>query len=160
MSSNQVDDDEVIEPITQWLTFTLGDETYAVKVLQVQEVLLYTAIAPVPGSPSEVLGIINLRGNVVTVVDARSRFSMPKREIDDLTRIMIMDVQGLIIGVLVDSVSEVIDVKDEDIESPPDMNDSETSIFMQGIVTRNNELHILINFDKLLSVSDIELLRN
>lgn len=150
--------DDVVEPVTQWLTFILGDEKYAVKVVQVQEVLRYTPIAPVPGAGMEVLGIINLRGNVVTVIELRNKFNMPSIEIDDATRIMMMDIQGHIIGVLVDSVSEVIDLKDGDAESAPDVNNTSNSVFIQGIAHVNNELQILVNLDKLLSAHDLELL--
>ncbi len=151
---------DVVEPVTQWLTFVLGNEKYAVKVMQVQEVLRYTPIAPVPGAPMEVLGIINLRGNVVTVVALRKKFNMPSTENDDFTRIMMMDVQGHIMGVLVDKVKEVVYLKDSEIESAPDVNNSnpETSIFIQGIAHVDNELHILVNLDKLLSAEDLELL--
>lgn len=158
MSANEDGINDVVEPVTQWLTFVLANEKYAVKVIQVQEVLRYTPIAPVPGAPNEVLGIINLRGNVVTVVDARRKFGMPSCEKDDLTRIMMLDVKGYIIGVLVDTVTEVIDFKDSEIESTPDVNNSNTSIFIQGIANINNELHILVNLDKLLTEDDLELL--
>jgi purine-binding chemotaxis protein CheW len=158
MSSEQNDYEDVVEPVTQWLTFLLGDEKYAVKVVQVQEVLRYTPIAPVPGAPMEVLGIINLRGNVVTVVELRKKFNMPPIEIDELTRIMMMDVQGHIVGVLVDTVTEVIDLIDSRIESAPDVSGSGNSVFIQGIAHVENELHILVNLDKLLSAKDLELL--
>lgn len=150
MSEQESFNDEVPEPVTQWLTFVLGEEKYAVKVIKVQEVLRYVPIAPVPGAPMFVLGIINLRGNVVTVVDARQRFGMASLEVSDLTRVIIIDIQGQIIGVLVDSVSEVIDLTDDDIESAPEVSNSETSAFVQGITHKNDELHILVDLDKLL----------
>ncbi len=158
MSASEDGISDVVEPVTQWLTFVLANEKYAIKVIQVQEVLRYTPIAPVPGAPNEVLGIINLRGNVVTVVDARRKFGMASCEKDDLTRIMMLDVKGYIIGVLVDTVTEVIDFKDSEIESTPDVNNSNTSIFIQGIANINNELHILVNLDKLLTEDDLQLL--
>lgn len=158
MSSNQEEHGDILDPVTQWLTFVLGGEKYAVKVTQVQEVLRYTLIAPVPGAPAEVLGIINLRGNVVTVVDARKKFGMPSRKVDDATRIMMMDVQGYIIGVLVDTVTEVIDLKDDEIESTPDVSNSTTSIFIQGIANIDNVLHILVSLEKLLNEKDLALL--
>ncbi|PCI22432.1 MAG: chemotaxis protein CheW [Piscirickettsiaceae bacterium] len=136
----------------------LDKERYAVKVIQVQEVLLHTKIAPVPGAPSEVLGIINLRGNVVTVVDARTRFGMDPCEVTKLTRILMVDIKGKLIGVVVDSVTEVIELKDEDVESVPDINSSATSIFIQGITNIENELHILVNLDKLISEEELEML--
>jgi len=144
---------EPIEPVVQWLTFVLGEENYGMKVTKVQEVLRYVTIAAVPGAEDFVLGIINLRGNVVTVIDARARFGMPISDLTDLTRIIIMEIEGHIIGVLVDSVSEVIDLKDDEVESAPDSND-QTSIFTQGIAHKNNKLHILIDLDRLMSDDD------
>jgi len=158
MDSHETEYDDIVEVVTQWLTFTLGPEIYAVKVVQVQEVLRYTPIAPVPGAPHEVLGIINLRGNVVTVVDLRTKFNMSVKETDEFTRIMIMDVQGFIIGVLVDTVTEVIDLKDNDVESAPDVTNSSSSVFIQGIANIEGALHILVNLDKLLSAKELELL--
>ncbi len=147
---------EDIEPVTQWLTFVLDKEKYAVKVVQVQEVLLYTEIAPVPGAPNEVLGIINLRGNVVTVIDARIRFDMQPTEVTKYTRILMTDIHGHIVGVVVDSVTEVIDLKDDAVESAPDVSGSSTSMFIQGISNINNELHILVNLSKLISEEELE----
>ena len=75
--------EDLNDEVLQWVTYRLGDETYGINVMQVQEVLRYTEIAPVPGAPDYVLGIINLRGNVVTVIDTRSRFGLPPTETTD-----------------------------------------------------------------------------
>ncbi|MEK9765813.1 MAG: chemotaxis protein CheW, partial [Thalassolituus sp.] len=75
----------VEDPVLQWVTFRLENETYGINVMQVQEVLRYTEIAPVPGAPAYVLGIINLRGNVVTVIDTRQRFGLPTADTTDQT---------------------------------------------------------------------------
>lgn len=144
------------EQVVQWLTFVLGEEKYAMKVMKVQEVLRYVTIAPVPGADNFVLGIINLRGNVVTVIDARQKFGMPQIDITDFTRIIILEIEGQTVGVLVDSVSEVIDLKDRDIESTPEAQNEETSIFIQGIAHKNNDLHILIDLDRLLSDEELD----
>ena len=95
-------------PITQWVTFRLEEERYGINVMQVQEVLRMTEIAPVPGAPDYVLGIINLRGNVVTVMDTRKRFGLMPTEPDDATRIVIIEADEQVVGILVDSVAEVI----------------------------------------------------
>lgn len=79
------------DPILQWVTFRLDNESYGINVMQVQEVLRYTEIAPVPGAPSYVLGIINLRGNVVTVIDTRQRFGLDPAPVSDNTRIVIIE---------------------------------------------------------------------
>ncbi|TMS80379.1 chemotaxis protein CheW, partial [Pseudoalteromonas sp. S981] len=100
VSAKDVDSsDEVL----QWGTFRLEEETYGINVMQVQEVLRYTEIAPVPGAPSYVLGIINLRGNVVTVIDTRSRFGVVDAEVTDNSRIVIIEAEKQVIGILVDS---------------------------------------------------------
>src|SRR5574344_2493899 len=92
------------DEVLQWVTFQLDNETYGINVMQVQEVLRYTEIAPVPGAPSYVLGIINLRGNVVTVIDTRQRFGLPPAEVGDNTRVVIIEADKQVIGIMVDSV--------------------------------------------------------
>jgi len=114
------------DPVLQWVTFRLAGETYGVNVMQVREVLRYTEIAPVPGAPPYVLGIINLRGNVVTVIDSR-------------------------VGILVDSVAEVVYLRQSEIETAPNVGNEESAIFIQGVCHKNGELLILIELDKLLT---------
>ncbi len=96
--------EEVHDPLTQWVTFFLENEKYGVPVSQVMEVLRFTEITPVPGAPESVMGIINLRGNVVTVLDTRKKFGLPSRETDDSTRIVVINIDEDVIGILVDSV--------------------------------------------------------
>ena len=91
------------DPILQWVTFRLEEETYGINVMQVQEVLRISEIAPVPGAPIYVLGIINLRGNVVTVIDTRKRFGLNPHELDDNSRIVIIETDKQVFGILVDS---------------------------------------------------------
>lgn len=138
-------------PITQWVTFRLGEETYGVNVMQVQEVLRMTEIAPVPGAPGYVLGIINLRGNVVTVMDTRSRFDLPPHEPDDATRIVIIEAEDQVVGILVDSVAEVVYLKQSDIEIAPNVGNEESSRYIQGVANREEGLLILVDLDKLLT---------
>lgn len=138
-------------PIQQWVTFKLGGETYAINVMQVQEVLRVTEIAPVPGAPDFVLGIINLRGNVVTVMDARKRIHLESREVDDDSRIVIIEAGNQVVGVLVDCVAEVLEVEDSEIEPAPNVGNDESSKYIQGVVNRDQALIILMDLDKLLS---------
>ena len=101
MASNSVAQKTVSDdPVLQWVTFRLAGETYGVNVMQVQEVLRYTEIAPVPGAPDYVLGIINLRGNVVTVIDTRNRFGLTSGDLTDNTRIVIIEAEGHVIGIM------------------------------------------------------------
>jgi purine-binding chemotaxis protein CheW len=147
-TSNKIDpNDEVL----QWVTFKLETETYGINVMQVQEVLRYTEIAPVPGAPSYVLGIINLRGNVVTVIDTRSRFGLESNEISDNTRIVIIEAEKHVIGILVDSVAEVVYLKASEIDDAPNVGNDDSAKFIQGVSNREGELLILVDLDQLLS---------
>ena len=144
------------DPLVQWVTFRLDNETYGVNVMQVQEVLRMTEIAPVPGAPDYVLGIINLRGNVVTVIDTRKRFGLESREVDDATRIVITEIEQQVIGMLVDAVAEVVDVRMSEIETAPNVGDDESSRFIQGVSSREGELLILVDLNKLLSADELQ----
>ena len=139
------------DPVLQWVTFRMDNETYGINVMQVQEVLRVTEIAPVPGAASHVLGIINLRGNVVTVIDTRKRFGLSQRDLDDATRIVIIEASDQVVGMLVDSVSEVVYLRVSEIESAPNVGNEENSKFIQGVCNRNDELLILVDLNKLLT---------
>ncbi len=141
--------------LIQWVTFQLGDETYGINVMQVQEVLRVSEIAPVPGAPDYVIGIINLRGNVVTVVDTRSRFGLPYKEPDDLSRIVIIEASEHVIGILVDSVAEVVELRTDEIEAAPNVGNEESARYIQGVSSRNGKLLILVDLNKLLSDEEI-----
>lgn len=139
------------DAVLQWVTFKLDNETYGINVMQVQEVLRYTEIAPVPGAPHYVLGIINLRGNVVTVIDTRSRFGLASADVNDSTRIVIIEAEKQVIGILVDSVAEVVYLRRSEIDNAPNVGTEESTKFIQGVSNRENELLILVDLDKLLS---------
>ncbi len=139
------------DPILQYVTFRLDDETYGINVMQIQEVLRYTEIAPVPGAPDYVLGIINLRGNVVTVIDTRKRFGLSESEVSDHTRIVVLEVEGQVVGILVDSVAEVVYLRQSEIETAPNVGNEESARFIQGVCNKNGELIILVEFEKMLS---------
>ncbi len=139
------------DPILQWVTFRLAGETYGINVMQVQEVLRYSEIAPVPGAPPYVLGIINLRGNVVTVIDTRNRFGLEPGEVNDNTRIVIIEADQHVIGILVDSVAEVVYLRQSEIETAPNVGNEESAKFIQGVCHKNEELLILIELNKLLT---------
>ncbi|RUO77066.1 chemotaxis protein CheW [Idiomarina seosinensis] len=139
------------DEVLQWVTFQLEQETYGINVMQVQEVLRYSEIAPVPGAPSYVLGIINLRGNVVTVIDTRLRFGLPQAEVTDNTRVVIIESEKQVIGILVDSVAEVVYLKKSEIDTAPNVGTDESSRFIQGVSNREGELLILVDLDKMLT---------
>ncbi len=151
---------EAADVVLQWVTFKLQEETYGINVMQVQEVLRYTEIAPVPGSPDYVLGIINLRGNVVTVIDTRSRFGLAPAEVTDNSRIVIIESERQVIGILVDSVAEVVYLKSSEIDTAPNVGTDESARFIQGVSNREGELLILVDLNKLLSDEEWEEIRS
>jgi len=148
---NETTDKATDDEVQQWVTFKLDTETYGINVMLVQEILRYSEIAPVPGAPEYVLGIINLRGNVVTVIDTRSRFGLERSEISDNTRVVIIESDKQVIGILVDSASEVVYLKASEIDITPNVGNDESAKFIQGVSNRDGELLILVDLNKLLS---------
>jgi len=116
-----------------------------------REVLRNIEIAPVPGAPSYVLGIINLRGNVVTVLDTRSRFGLSSVDFNEESRIVIIETMDQIVGLLVDSIAEVADIPQSQIELTPNVGNDDSSKYIQGVHSKNGELLILVAVEKVLS---------
>ena len=149
--SNTAVDSSVGDEVTQFVTFRLKDETYGINVMQVQEVLRVSEIAPVPGAPDYVLGIINLRGNVVTVIDTRSRFGLPAGELDDASRIVIIESEEQVVGILVDRVAQVVELRQSEIGSAPNIGNEDSSRYIQGVASRDDNLLIVVDLNRLLS---------
>ncbi|MGB1238007.1 MAG: chemotaxis protein CheW [Pseudomonadales bacterium] len=143
----------------QWATFKVNKELFAIDVMQVKEVLRYSEITPVPGSSSYIRGIINLRGNVVTVIDTRLLFNLPTVPIDDDTRIIVVEYnEQEVVGMVVDSVDEVVNIPQNHIERAPSVasEDSERR-FVQGVSYYDNALIILLDLTKMLtSITPVE----
>ncbi|MAD74917.1 MAG: chemotaxis protein CheW [Rheinheimera sp.] len=159
MSNNQVKTTgkkESTDLVFQWVTFRLQEETYGINVMQVQEVLRYTEIAPVPGAPGYVMGIINLRGNVVTVIDTRARFGLEAGDVTDNSRIVIIEAERQVIGILVDSVAEVVYLKQSEVDTAPNVGTDESARVIQGVSNREGELLILVDLNKLLNDEEWE----
>lgn len=136
---------------TQWVKFRLSGESYGIPVLKVQEIQRYSEISPIPGAPSYVLGIINLRGNVISVLNTRERFGLEELEVTDNTRIVILEAAGQIVGILVDSVAEVISVKASEVDIAPNVGNDETAKFIDGVSNKDGELLILLDAEKILN---------
>lgn len=144
------------DPLSEWVTFRLDNEKYGVNVMLVREVLKNTEIAPVPGAPYFVLGIINLRGNVVTVIDTRTRFSLPQVEPDDASRIIIIEMDEQVVGMMVDSVAEVATLRESEIEFAPNVGNDESAKYIQGVSKQDDDLLILVDLEKLFSLHEFE----
>ncbi len=149
--SNMVVESAATDEVIQLVTFKLKDETYGINVMKVQEVLRISEIAPVPGAPEYVLGIINLRGNVVTVIDTRTRFGLPTAEVDDASRIVIIESDEQVVGILVDSVAEVVELRHSQIDAAPNIGNEESSRYIQGVASSDDSMLIVVDLNKLLT---------
>lgn len=136
----------------KWTTFKINEELFGIDVIQVKEVLRYSEITPVPGSGSFILGIINLRGNVVTVLDTRQMFGLGVAENNDDTRIIVVDFdEQEVVGLVVDSVNEVVNLPNQSIERSPKLNGEDGSRqYVQGVSYYQNVLLILLDLTKML----------
>lgn len=136
--------------ILQLVTFTLGGEEYAVDILKVQEINRMKEITRVPNAPYYVEGVINLRGKVIPVVSLRKMFGLPEEEDRMNQKIMIMDIQGTTIGLIVDTVSEVLRISANIVEPPPAMTYNVSTEFISGIAKLEDRLIILLDMDRLI----------
>jgi len=143
----------------QYLTFRLEDEQYAVSVYSVREVLEYVPITRLPQSAAYLKGVINLRGMAIPVIDLRTKFGMPDVPITKDTSIIVLDIQGreglLITGALADSVQEVIELEDTEIEPAPRFGNNLSVNYIQGIGKKDGKFIIILDMDKILSTDEV-----
>lgn len=139
----------------QLVTFKIGSEEFSVNILKVQEIIRTMEITRVPRSPEFVEGVINLRGKVIPVLDLRKRFGLPKIEHDKDTRIIVVESTGKTVGLIVDSVSEVLRLPTDTIEPPPEVVGGIDSEYIDGVGKLEDRLIILLNLDKVLSPKEM-----
>jgi len=144
----------------KYLTFILGAEEFGLQILKVREIIGYMDITAVPRAPLDVRGVINLRGQVVPIVDLRARFEMPPIEVTEQTCIIVVEVnsgrQSFHIGIIVDRVREVQNIDGKDIEPPPQFDSSVDTSFILGMGKIGNTVKILLDIDKVLHVQELE----
>lgn len=156
MLNNEMD--EILEEDTQkgkFLTFSLGKESYGIEIQYVTEIIGIQAITEIPELPEYVKGIINLRGKIIPVMDVRLRFKKEVKEYNDRTCVIVIDIKDTSIGLIVDSVSEVINIPEQDIEVPPKMNRGYNNRFIKYIGKVGNDVKLLLDCEKLLNEEDI-----
>lgn len=146
-----IEADEVREPLVRWITFQLGDEHYGVEVIHVREILRVGNIFPVPGSPDCVLGVTNIRGSVITIVDGRKRFRLPATTHTDASRIIVIEVGEEEAGILVDRVTDVVDLPVSGIDVTPKLNSRENSSYVAGVVNQDHGLIIMLDVNNLFT---------
>jgi len=156
--ANMVEQDEDEIEDTQkgkFLTFCMGNEFYGIEIKYVTEIIGLQPITEIPEMPTYIKGIINLRGKIIPVMDVRLRFKKPFREYNDRTCIVVIDIREVSIGLIVDSVSEVISIPDEEIVAPPNMA-KEGNRYIKGIGKVGSDVKLLLDSDKLLNETDLE----
>jgi purine-binding chemotaxis protein CheW len=139
----------------KYLTFGLNDEQYGLEILKVREIIGLMDITSVPRTPQYVKGVINLRGNVIPIVDLRLKFSMPEAEPTEQTCVIVVDVHGTEMGIIVDQVSEVLDIMADQIEESPSFGASVNTDFILGMGKAGDKVTILLNICKVLSSEEV-----
>ena len=154
MDQIQKKDDELL----QLVTFSIGVEEFGVDILKVQEIIRTMEITKVPRAQDFVVGVINLRGKVIPIIDLRRRFGLDSKGHDKHTRIIVIEINNMIVGFVVDSVSEVLRVPAGTVEPPPPVVAGVESEYISGVGKLQDRLLILLDLDKLLSNEDMEAL--
>lgn len=155
--------DGIISTLTsrdgKYLTFTLAGEEYGIGILKIKEIIGMMAITSVPQTPAFVKGVINLRGKVIPVVDLRLKFEIPAIDYTERTCIIVVEITGqsgaIKIGIVVDAVSEVLNIKAEDIENTPAFGTRVNTDYILGMAKMGNSVKILLDIDKVLSSQDL-----
>jgi purine-binding chemotaxis protein CheW len=135
---------------SQYLTFALGGEEYGVEILKVQEIRGYAPITPIPNTPAHITGVMNLRGTIIPVVDLRRALAMPATEYTPFTVIVVVSVQTRLMGLIVDAVSDVLDIARAAIQPPPDFGTEVDARFIRGMARAGDKLVILLDIERVL----------
>ena len=146
----------------KYLTFTLAEEEYGIGILKIKEIIGMLPISSVPQTPEFVKGVINLRGKVIPVMDLRLRFGMPPIDYSDRTCIIVVEIGGqagtILVGIVVDAVSEVLNIKGDDIEKTPTFGTELNTDYILGMAMMAGGVKILLDIDQVLSSDELSLL--
>ena len=150
LDQNLMDEDTLGD---RFLTFVLDKEIYGIELKFVTEIIGIQTITVIPDTPDYIRGIINLRGKIIPVMDVRLRFSKDLKEYTDRTCVIVVNIQDISVGLIVDSVSEVISIPEAEIVAPPEIG-KEGNKFIRGVGTSGNEVKLLLNCEKLLNYQE------
>ena len=142
----------------EFLTFTLGAEEYGMDILKVQEIRGYDAVTAIANTPSFIKGVINLRGIIVPIVDLRIKFNLSNVTYNELTVVIILNLSTRVVGVVVDSVSDVLTLASDQIKAAPTLSTSLDTRYIMGLGTIDQRMLILVDIEKLMSSRDMELM--
>ena len=140
----------------QFLTFTLGEEEYGIEILKVQEIKGYSSISAIPRAPAYVKGVMNLRGTIVPIIDLRIKFGLPPTEYDKLTVIIVVMVEGRASGMVVDAVSDVLNIPENEIQPTPEFSSQTNTDFISGMGKSGEKLIILLDINKVVGIDEIK----
>jgi purine-binding chemotaxis protein CheW len=140
--------------LRQFISFSVGQEEYGVELLRVKEVIRVREITWLPKAPSFVKGIINLRGDIIPIIDLRDKFGLEARANTAQTRVIVVEVEGRLIGMVVDSASQVVRIPADQIDAPPPVLGGLSQEFITGVGKTEDKLVILLNVDAILTVDE------
>jgi purine-binding chemotaxis protein CheW len=143
---------------SEFLAFTLGEETYGIDILAVQEIRAFEPVTKIANTPDFIKGVINLRGIIVPIVDMRIKFRLASVEYTQFTVVIILNVCGRVIGMVVDGVSDVVDLPKEQIHAAPEFGASLDTQYLLGMATVEERMVILVDIERLMSASDMALI--
>ena len=144
----------------EYLTFTLGGEVYGIAILKVQEIRSYEQATKIANTPDFIKGVINLRGSIVPIVDLRMRFNLNSVEYNDFTVVIVLNLNKRIIGIVVDSVSDVLALSDAQISPVPDLVASIDTQYLLGLATVEQQMLILLNIEQLMTSQEMALVES
>jgi len=144
----------------EFLAFTLGSEEYGIDILKVQEIRGYEAVTRIANSPDFIKGVVNLRGIIVPIVDMRIKFNLGEPTYDQFTVVIILNIAGRVVGMVVDSVSDVITLLQEQVKPAPEMGGALNTDYLIGLGTLDQRMLILVDIDKLMSSAEMGLIEN
>lgn len=142
----------------EYLTFILGSEEYGLEILKVQEIRGYDAVTQIANTPNFIKGVVNLRGKIVPIVDLRIKFNLGRVEYNEFTVVIILNLGGRVIGIVVDGVSDVTALKEEQIREVPNLVSSIDTQYIIGLATLEEQMLILVDIERLMSSQEMELL--
>lgn len=162
VTKNTEQDESLAELAGKYLTFLLGDESYGIGILKVQEIIGMQTITRIPRTPEYVKGVINLRGKVIPVIDLRLRFGMEAAEVSRKTCIIVVQVSkadaSVTMGIVVDEVSEVLEISSNEIEPAPAFGTRVETSFILGMAKTENSVKILLDIDRIMSEGEMDAL--
>jgi len=141
----------------EFLTFVLGDENYALDIMTVKEIRGYEQVTKIANAPDYIKGVINLRGDIVPIIDLRIKFNVGEVTYNEFTIVIMLVIEDRIVGIVVDEVSDVIKVGDSEIKSPPEFGVAFDSAYLHGLTSIKEQMIILINIQKLIKSNDLAL---